>query len=168
MEEERTKIKAGVKRWDKAIVLPLSLWYPFGLLVLAGLDYRFGWSEGTSIALVLVTSILAILGRLFSTWAAASNPFYGRFVRIQSERGHQVVDAGPYAYVRHPGYSGLLLFLICAGVILGSWWTVFANLLVGGFLILRTALEDRTLINELEGYASYAERVRYRLIPGIW
>jgi protein-S-isoprenylcysteine O-methyltransferase Ste14 len=168
MEEERTKIKEGVKGWDKAIVIPLSLWYPFGLLVLAGLDFRFGWSGGIPIGVVVIASIAAILGRLFSTWAAASNPFYGRFVRIQSDREHQVVATGPYAYVRHPGYSGLLLFLVCAGIILGSWWTLLANVVAASALILRTALEDQTLQRELEGYAGYVEQVRYRLIPGIW
>jgi protein-S-isoprenylcysteine O-methyltransferase Ste14 len=168
MEEERTSIKAGVKQWDKLIVMPINLWFPFGMLVLAGLDHRFSWSEPVSIPIILIAALLAIGGRVYSTWAAASNPFYGRFVRIQTDRGHSVIEKGPYAQIRHPGYSGLLLFLLCAGVVLGSWWTVLGNLIVSGLLVLRTALEDKTLQAELVGYVEYAERVRYRLIPGIW
>jgi protein-S-isoprenylcysteine O-methyltransferase Ste14 len=168
LEEERTTIKAGIKKWDKYIVLPLSLWFPFGLIITAGLDYRFGGSGNFALSLTIAATFLAISGRVFSTWAAASNTFYSRFVRIQSDRGHQVVESGPYAIIRHPGYCGLLIFLLGAGVILGSWWTLLGNMLVSGILIVRTALEDHTLRVELDGYAAYAERVRYRLIPGLW
>lgn len=168
LEDERTSIKEGVKTWDKYIVLPLSFWYPFGLIILAGLDWRFGWTGNFSIPIIIVASLLAVAGRVFSTWAAASNPFYGRFVRVQHDRGHKVVSAGPYAVIRHPGYSGLIVYLMCAGVILGSWWTVLANGLISLVLILRTALEDKTLKEELEGYAAYTAQVRYRLLPGIW
>jgi protein-S-isoprenylcysteine O-methyltransferase Ste14 len=168
MEQERTTIKEGVKQWDKYIVIPMSLWYPLGILVLAGLDSRYGWSNPIPVLLVIIASILAVGGRVFSTWAAASNPFYGRFVRIQTDRGHLVVEEGPYRIVRHPGYSGLLIFLLCAGMILHSWWTVIGNLVVAGMLILRTSLEDRTLRSELEGYEEYVQRVRFRLIPGLW
>jgi protein-S-isoprenylcysteine O-methyltransferase Ste14 len=168
LEEERTSIKEGVKTWDKYIVISLSLWYPFGILVLAGLDSRYSWSSDITLLLVILAALLAIAGRVFSTWAAASNPFYGRFVRIQSDRGHLVIEEGPYTIVRHPGYSGLLVFLLSAGVILGSWWTVLGNIIVAGVLILRTALEDQMLLTDLSGYAEYAQRVRYRLIPRIW
>jgi protein-S-isoprenylcysteine O-methyltransferase Ste14 len=168
MERERTTIREGVKQWDKYIVIPISLWYPIGILVLAGLDARYGWSNTMPTLLVIVAAILAVGGRVFSTWAAASNPFYGRFVRVQKDRGHVVVANGPYRIVRHPGYSGLLIFLLCAGIILGSWWTVIGNLVVAGMLILRTTLEDRTLRIELEGYEEYVQRVRFRLIPGLW
>ncbi len=168
MEQERTSIKAGVKQWDKYIVIPLSVWYPFGVLVLAGIDSRFGWSSNIPAALIYLATIAAVGGRIISTWAAASNPFYGRFVRIQTERGHIAVDQGPYRYIRHPGYSGLSIFLLCAGIILNSWWTLLANVLAVGALILRTVLEDRTLQDELSGYAAYAQEVRYRLLPGVW
>jgi protein-S-isoprenylcysteine O-methyltransferase Ste14 len=168
MEEERTTVKAGVKQWDKYIVMPVSLWYPYGMLVLAGLDHRFGWSGQFSLPIILGVALLAIGGRVYSTWAAASNPFYGRFVRIQTDRGHVVIEKGPYAHIRHPGYSGLLLFLLCASIVLGSWWTLLGNLIVAGLLVLRTALEDETLLKELAGYQQYTERVRFRLIPGLW
>jgi protein-S-isoprenylcysteine O-methyltransferase Ste14 len=168
MEQERTSIRRGVKAWDKWIVIPLSLWYPFGLLVLAGLDVRFDWSGVIPTSAVILAILLASAGRIFSTWAAASNPFYGRFVRIQSDRGHRVAEGGPYAIIRHPGYSGLLVFLLCSGIILGSWWTFSVNILMAGVLVLRTHLEDNTLLEELEGYSKYAARVKYRLIPWIW
>ena len=168
MEQERTSMKAGVKQWDKYLVIPLSIWYPFGVLVLAGLDSRFGWSSNIPAAFIFLAAIVAVGGRVISTWAAASNPFYGRFVRIQTDRGHIAVDQGPYRYIRHPGYSGLSIFLLCAGIILNSWWTVMGNVLAVGFLILRTVLEDRTLQDELSGYSAYAQQVRFRLFPGVW
>jgi protein-S-isoprenylcysteine O-methyltransferase Ste14 len=101
-------------------------------------------------------------------WAMAANPFFSEGVRIQRERGHTVARGGPYRYVRHPGYIGSGLILIGPALLLGSWWALLpASLGVAGY-VLRTALEDRTLQSELEGYADYARQVRYRLLPGVW
>ena len=166
--EERTQIKEDVKSWDKWIVIILNIWTPLGMLILAGLDIRFGWSPVIPLALQIATLVLAVLGYLVSVWAAASNKFYGRFVRIQKERGHTVATGGPYQYVRHPGYAGLIIFYFAAALALGSVWTLMLNGLASLLLVVRTALEDKTLLKELDGYREYAGRVRYRLLPGIW
>jgi protein-S-isoprenylcysteine O-methyltransferase Ste14 len=89
-------------------------------------------------------------------------------VRIQAERGHRVVTGGPYQYVRHPGYVGGILHHLAAPLVLGSPWALIPGALGAAALMARTALEDRTLREELPGYADYAQRVCYRLVPGVW
>ena len=96
------------------------------------------------------------------------NPFFEKTVRIQTDRGHRVVDTGPYAYVRHPGYVGFLGWILAAPLLLASVWAIVPALISVVGLVIRTALEDRTLRAELPGYPEYAARVRFRLIPGMW
>jgi protein-S-isoprenylcysteine O-methyltransferase Ste14 len=172
--EDRTQIKEGVQKWDKPIVIVGSLYVPLGLVLMAALDARFGWTlspQGVNPIPVwaqIAGIVLSALGYLFSVWASAANKFYGRFVRIQEDRGHTVVDRGPYRYVRHPGYAGLILFLLASAPALGSLWTLVPSGVFLIALIVRTALEDRFLQGKLDGYKDYARRTRYRLIPGIW
>jgi protein-S-isoprenylcysteine O-methyltransferase Ste14 len=97
-----------------------------------------------------------------------SNKFFSTVVRIQHEREHYVVSGGPYRYVRHPGYAGLLLFALATPCLLGSLWALIPGLFSTGLIVLRTQLEDKTLLAELDGYEEYALRVRQRLIPGVW
>ena len=104
---------------------------------------------------------------ILCVWAMAVNRFFSPVVRLQEERGHRLVTDGPYRYIRHPGYAGILLSA-CVGVALGSWWSLLPLVVAMGLILRRTALEDRFLRASLEGYASYAEQVRYRLVPGIW
>ena len=101
-------------------------------------------------------------------WATAANTFFSRIVRIQPERGHTVVTGGPYRYVRHPAYAGAILYELAVPFLLASWPALAASGLSALLLILRTALEDRTLQAELTGYVDYVRQVRYRLLPGIW
>lgn len=101
-------------------------------------------------------------------WAMRTNTFFARVVRIQAERGHHVISTRPYAQVRHPGYVGLCTLGLGMPLLLGSWWAFIPGALEVGLLIVRTALEDRTLQAELPGYGEYAARVRCRLLPGIW
>jgi protein-S-isoprenylcysteine O-methyltransferase Ste14 len=101
-------------------------------------------------------------------WATAANTFFSRIVRIQPERDHTVVTGGPYRYVRHPAYAGAILYELAVPVLLASWPSLIVSSLNVLLLILRTALEDRTLQAELIGYSDYARRVRVRLLPGIW
>jgi protein-S-isoprenylcysteine O-methyltransferase Ste14 len=89
-------------------------------------------------------------------------------VRIQEDRGHQVVTGGPYRYVRHPMYVGIILLFPCMALFLGSWWAWVPAMLIAMLMVIRAALEDRTLQAELPGYAEYARQVRYRLLPGVW
>jgi protein-S-isoprenylcysteine O-methyltransferase Ste14 len=100
--------------------------------------------------------------------ALFSNPFFSGVVRIQTERGHQVISHGPYRLLRHPGYAGNLLYYLAVPLFLDTLWAYLPALLLVLVTVIRTALEDRTLQAELDGYAAYAGRVRYRLLPGIW
>jgi protein-S-isoprenylcysteine O-methyltransferase Ste14 len=166
--EERTQLKPNTKSWDKPIAILLSLFIPLGLLIVAGLDMRYGWSDAIPVWLQITSLIVGTVGFLLSYWAMATNRFYARFVRIQKERNHSVVSSGPYRVVRHPGYVGSSIFTIGTALALNSTWALLLAVVLIGLLVFRTALEDRTLHNELEGYKEYAARVRYRLLPGIW
>ena len=165
---ERKKPPADAKRWDKPFVALIGGVGPVALLVVSGLDRRFGWSGPMASWVVVSGLVLAAAGGALANWAVAVNRFFSAVVRIQHDRGHHVVATGPYRFVRHPGYLGSTLTMTGAALALGSWW---ALLTIGGLAALvvwRTALEDRTLMAELEGYTAYSERVRFRLIRGIW
>jgi protein-S-isoprenylcysteine O-methyltransferase Ste14 len=166
--EERTTMKEDVKSWDKVLAGIPSVLMPFGWLIVAGLDLRYGWSREIPLWIQALAFLLGAAGYGLSIWAAASNKFYGRFVRIQKERGHTTISDGPYRFIRHPGYAGICLFCLTSPLALGSLWA----LTVGGFLalllLIRTALEDKTLLAELPGYVEYSHRTRYRLLPGVW
>jgi protein-S-isoprenylcysteine O-methyltransferase Ste14 len=166
--EERTSIKDGVKRWDKMLTAPLSFVYPLGLFVLVGVEMRFGPVIQYPLWAQLLGLAASIIGQLLSTWAMTSNKFYGRFVRIQKERGHYVIMGGPYRFIRHPGYLGVMMTVVGTAFAIGSLWTLVLAILITIILVVRTALEDKVLRDELEGYLAYAENTRFRLVPGIW
>ena len=107
-------------------------------------------------------------GLSFLLRAMWANPFYSLVVRVQTERGHQVVAKGPYRFVRHPGYAATLFGMLSGGVALGSWLAMLPILMVCGLFIRRTLLEDRLLQQELEGYLDFAQKVRYRLVVGLF
>ncbi len=167
--DERMKplIQKGQPLWDKIFMASFFVLFA-GWLILMGLDAeRFRWS-----AMPAGLQWLGAAGNLVSMWIWSrthhANPFLANVVKIQTERGHRVVTKGPYGFVRHPFYAAILLFLPSAALMLGSWFGVAATILLAGALILRTALEDRELHRRLDGYADYAQRVRYRLVPCVW
>ncbi len=165
---ERLGPRQGEKRWDAAIV-PLIGLVTLARYILAGLDQRHGWTGGLPLGVQLAALALCILGNdVLFVWATAANTFFSRIVRVQSERGHTVVTSGPYRWVRHPAYTGSILYELAVPFLLASWPALIAGGVSTLLLILRTALEDRTLQAELAGYADYVRRVRYRLLPGIW
>ena len=135
---------------------------------IAGLDQRFHWSDVVPQAGVVAGLVIVAIGLGLFAWSMLVNPFFSFAVRTQADRGHQVINEGPYAIVRHPAYAGQLLFMITSGVALNSLVSIIPIVLGGSFLIRRTAIEDGMLHDELVGYADYAAKVRYRLIPGIW
>ena len=96
------------------------------------------------------------------------NRFFAPAVRIQSERGHETVTTGPYRFVRHPGYAGMLLAVVAESFVFGSLWALVPAAALAGVVAWRTAREDRMLRAQLAGYADYASRVRYRLVPAVW
>lgn len=165
---ERSQLQQGTKKWDIFLSLFVALLGPIAVLLLAGLDKRFSWSQGISFQLQIAALILLVLGGLLGTWSMAANRFFSATVRIQSDRDHSVVSNGPYSYIRHPGYTGGIISILMVPIILGSWVALILAILVACGYILRTALEDRTLQKELAGYREYTENVRYRLFPGIW
>lgn len=164
---ERLGPRQGTKVWDTVILSMLGL-TQLARYIVAGLDQRFGWTGGLPFAVQLAALALCVLGYVLVVWAMASNAFFSQIVRIQTERGHSVATGGPYRYVRHPAYSGALLYELAVPFLLASWWALMISGVSVALLVLRTALEDRTLQAELPGYAAYVRQVRYRLAPGIW
>ena len=164
---ERSRIGEGTKDWDRVLgSLSIFLVTP-GALIVAGLDERFGWSE-LSLVVQIIAAIFVVLGSALTVWTMASNKYFSGTVRIQKDRGHTVVSAGPYGFVRHPGYLAWCVSAPAIPLMLGSLWGLIPALLGLCALVLRTALEDKTLHEELPGYQDYARRVRFRLLPGVW
>lgn len=168
LQVERSQLQAGTKKWDVALASFVAMWGPLLTWLIAGLDQRWGWSKNIPLWAQISALLLAILGGLMATWAMGANRFFSATVRIQTERGHQVVSSGPYAFVRHPGYLGGIINILLTAVALASWFALIPAGLTACAFVLRTALEDHTLKAELPGYADFAQKVRYRLLPGIW
>jgi protein-S-isoprenylcysteine O-methyltransferase Ste14 len=164
---ERSNIKAG-KSWDKAIVGFVVLLGPVATWITAGLDTRFHWSDGMPPFAFITGVVAAMLAAALIAWAMRSNRFFSSVVRIQKDRGHVVVTAGPYGFIRHPGYTGISAFTLATPLILNSRWAFVPAIATAAMSVLRTVLEDRTLHNELDGYADYARRVKYKLVPAVW
>jgi protein-S-isoprenylcysteine O-methyltransferase Ste14 len=158
----------NAKTWDKVLAPLMAASLVFPMVVVAGLDHRYGWSPGVPLWHNLVGFVLIAVGYAFGSWAMAENRFFSTLVRIQMDRGHLVCDSGPYRFVRHPGYAGNIPPLFGIVLALGSAWALIPAAAATILTVVRTALEDQTLQEELPGYRDYARRVRYRLIPGIY
>ena len=164
---ERSELQEGTKRWDIWLVVLGALLLPLVLYLVAGLDRGGAWSALPP-WLQVIALVGMVLGIALADWAMWANKFFSGTVRIQEDREHAVVSAGPYRLVRHPGYVGGILHHLCAPLMLGSPWALIPGGLGALVLIVRTALEDRTLREELPGYGAYARETRYRLLPGVW
>jgi len=159
--------KEDTEPWDK-VLMPLGIIVATVMLIVAGLDKRFEWSPNLPLLLHITAFVITALGYSLGTWAILVNRFFSAVVRIQRDREHTVVASGPYRLIRHPGYAGAVVTSLATPLLLGSLWALIPAALVACQLIIRTALEDRTLQEELEGYHDYAARVCYRLLPGVW
>ena len=163
----RSRFQPGTKSWDKAllaVILPAMV----AILPVASLDAgRLHWSA-VPLWTVVAGYAALVSGVAITGWAQAVNPFFEPGVRIQSERHQHVIDAGPYRLVRHPGYLAAILMFFGMALALGSYWGLVPAAVASAFLVVRTAFEDRLLGRELPGYADYARRIRFRLIPGVW
>lgn len=164
---ERLGPRKDAKSWDLAIVSIVGL-SVLAVYAVAGLDLRYGWTIAFPIAAQVLGLIAALLGYAIAVWATASNAFFSLNVRIQKERGHKVITGGPYQFVRHPGYVGSILAYLGTPILLGSWGAIVLGGVSALLMIVRTALEDKTLQEELTGYKEYARRVCFRLLPGVW
>lgn len=167
-ERGRMMDQPDAKPWDKKLGPIVGLIGPMGIMVVAGLDARYHWTPPLPAWLFWLALVIFILGYIFSSWALIENRFFSGVVRIQTERGHHVVDSGPYRIVRHPGYSGGAWVFLFTPILLGSLWGLIPAMLTLAAMVLRTALEDKTLQAELPGYREYAQRTRYRLLPLVW
>lgn len=166
-ERARFMEAKDTKPWDK-VLAPLLGIGSILIPVVAGLDRFYGWSSAFPMGAKLAALAGIVIGYAFSSWALVANRFFSGTVRIQTERGHHVVSSGPYRLIRHPGYAGGLLGFVLIPLLLDSLWAFLPAGLLAAVMVVRTALEDRTLQAELPGYAEYAQKTRYRLIPGVW
>lgn len=160
-------VQKDQKGWDKAL-LPVFFVLWLGQYVVAALDaVRFEISH-VPLWLKVVGALSIAIGFYVVHIVMRTNTFAAPVVKIQSERKHQVISTGPYAYVRHPMYGGAILLALGTPLLLGSWYGVALGIMSIVVLALRAVLEEETLKRELEGYDAYAASVPYRLVPGVW
>ena len=165
---ERSKPGEGIKSWDK-LLLGLSALVYVIIIVLAGLDSgRFQGALNFNWIVSISGVILLIIGQILFLTARSQNKFFSSVVRIQKDRGHVVCDTGLYKIVRHPGYLGMMISLMGLPLITTSIWSIIPTLIAIILLLIRTSLEDKTLINVLDGYAGYTRKTRNKLIPLVW
>lgn len=168
MLAERARPPKDRKQWDFIAVSIMGVFLLVTYLV-ACLDVRFGWAAPFPLWAQIAGLVAAILGYdVIVLWSMVANAYFSAIVRIQTDREHRVATGGPYRFVRHPGYVGTILCYLATPFLLGSAWALIPASLTAIVLIVRTALEDKTLHEELPGYKEYAQQTRYRLIPGIW
>ena len=164
---ERSKIGENVKRWDRLIMGIYTVLLPL-VFILAGLDV--GRFELTRVPLSIQIGAwfgMAMAGGIIM-WTVTSNTYLSRYARIQDDREQRVVIVGPYQFIRHPMYAGIIFLFLCVGSALGSFLALIPGLLIDMLFVIRTAKEDQMLQKELDGYTDYAQQVRYRLLPGVW
>jgi protein-S-isoprenylcysteine O-methyltransferase Ste14 len=147
---------------DKIFMLAFGLAALIWFIVI-GLDHRLHGSDFPRAVQALGLAML-LLSTIFIMWVMRENSFAAPVVKVQRERGHHVISSGPYAWVRHPMYTGTILFLVGVPLLLGSWW----GLVMSPLFAIRAGIEERALIAGLPGYNDYAMRVHYRLLPGVW
>ncbi|MBN1876024.1 MAG: isoprenylcysteine carboxylmethyltransferase family protein [Anaerolineae bacterium] len=165
---ERSKPQEGSKGWDIVLASVAALLSPIMIYIIAGLDRGRGWSGVFPFIVQIVALVVMVGGIALSDWAMMTNKFFSGVIRIQEDRGHTVQTGGPYRFARHPGYVGGILHHLAAALMLGSWWALIPASVGALLFVIRTALEDKTLLQELPGYTEYAQQTQYRLVPGIW
>lgn len=165
--EERKKAVKLAKPVDKALTVLIGLALPATLL-LSGFDKRWGWTGTLPASISMAAFVVMTASSALTYWAMSTNRFFSSYARIQVDREQVVITTGPYAYVRHPGYSGAILYNLAIPILLGSKFALGAGIVFCLLIVVRTKLEDHMLQKGLKGYREYAERVRYRLIPFIW
>jgi protein-S-isoprenylcysteine O-methyltransferase Ste14 len=166
-ERMRGPMQEGQKSWDKPL-LAIIIAFVAALPIVAGIDaVRLGLSH-MPIGLEVFGGVLVCFGVYMFHIVMVTNAYATTVVRVQSERGHKVISTGPYVYVRHPMYTGVIFYFCGMALLLGSWWATAIAAVIGILFGVRALWEEKTLEHELEGYAAYADRVRYRLIPWLW
>ncbi|MFM0737661.1 isoprenylcysteine carboxylmethyltransferase family protein [Paraburkholderia xenovorans] len=161
-------VQSQQSRWDRIFMVGVALaWCAW--LVLMGFDaQRFRWSAPMPVPLVSLGSLCVFLCLFMCRYVFQANSFAAPVVKIQTARGHKVIDSGPYAYVRHPMYSAALLLFVGTPLLLGSWWGLACVPVLAIGIGWRAVREERVLVEQLDGYTDYTTRVRYRFIPHVW
>ena len=168
LANKRGKKSPGMKKWDIILVMSYFLCVLIPMPLIIGLDVgRYSWSS-LNIYFAVIGIILYILSFILVEWCLFSNKHFEGIVRIQKDRDHQVISSGPYKFVRHPGYVGMIIGGLAMPFIIGSVYGLIFNILPTILIIIRTYYEDLTLKNELDGYLEYTTKIKYRLIPFIW
>jgi protein-S-isoprenylcysteine O-methyltransferase Ste14 len=164
----RSEMKWGKMKWWDKLFTVLYIVFLFLIFIVCGLDVGRFHLSSTGMEFLAVGVVIFVVGWVFVAWAMVENKFFETTVRIQKEREHRVVSTGPYAIVRHPGYTGMILFYGCAPFIIGSLYGLIPVVLLACAFVFRTYFEDRLLYEELPGYKEYTKKVRYCLVPFIW
>lgn len=159
------RMKTSEKEATQQRVVAILIISVLAIFMIPGFDKRFGWSE-IPVWLVLVGDTMMLLGYLFMIYVMKVNSFAARTIEV--EQNQRVIDSGPYALVRHPMYAGFLLMYVATPIALGSWWAFLAVAVVPIALIFRIINEEMVLHRDLDGYREYTQRIRWRLVPGIW
>jgi protein-S-isoprenylcysteine O-methyltransferase Ste14 len=164
--ERRLKAGPGAEqqRSQKIIQLITSAML-CAMAVVAGFDHRWHWSDVPTV--VVIISVVAFVLAFALIFVVFRENTYTSGV-IEIAEGQQVISSGPYAIVRHPMYTGGIVFMLAAPLMLGSWWALIPAVVVCGGIIVRLLDEERFLATNLPGYVEYRERVRWRLVPGLW
>lgn len=161
-------IQKDQKAWDKLMMLLFTI-AGIALYIVPGFDViRYQWTEPLPVQLEIIAMLIHLPCFWFLWWIMRENTYLSQVVKIDNERGHQVISSGPYAIVRHPMYSVIIVLLFALPVALGSRFSLILSLILTLLMIVRTYFEDQTLHEELQGYPQYARETTYRLMPGVW
>jgi len=161
--ERRMRMRERVGAQQK--IIGVSLIFLLASFIVPGLDQRYGWSQMPAWVAILADTIVAI-GYLMVLWVFKANTYTSRIIEV--EAGQKVVSTGPYALVRHPMYVGAFLTYAFSPLALGSYWAFLPGVMILPVLIFRIFNEEKLLLRDLPGYREYTQKVRYRLLPGIW
>ncbi|MGD0835484.1 MAG: isoprenylcysteine carboxylmethyltransferase family protein [Polyangia bacterium] len=165
---ERMTAGKRAKTWDRWLFALIAAVLPLLATALAGLDRRLAWTGQLPVPIVMLAFGMMVASSVLTSWAMRVNAFFSSHARIQDDRGQTVVSAGPYRFVRHPGYTGAIIFNLAGPILLSSLPALFVGIAMLLLFVVRTVLEDRMLQAGLTGYREYAAKVRFRLVPFVW
>jgi protein-S-isoprenylcysteine O-methyltransferase Ste14 len=164
---ERNRPADKAEAWDR-VVMGIYFVFLMVLLVVSALDGgRYLWSA-VPLSVQMIGWVLLVVAGVMVWHVMMTNAYLSSWARIQDDRGQVVVQEGLYRRIRHPMYLGIIVGFLGIPLVLSSWWAMIPSVVIVGLFVYRTYLEDLMLIDGLAGYAEYTEKVRYRLIPGIW
>ncbi|OGO08203.1 MAG: hypothetical protein A2Z66_01660 [Chloroflexi bacterium RBG_13_66_10] len=167
-ERARFTEAEGAEPGDRLLVGVVAIFGPALTSIVVGIDHRAAWGPALPTMIQILAAVLLAAGFGLGAYAMIANRFFSAVVRIQRDRGHEVVTTGPYRWVRHPAYAGGILAFLALPLMLDAVWALVPSLFIAVAIVLRTALEDRMLVRALPGYSEYAARTRHRLLPGVW